>query len=288
MFGFGDAGGTSSWLHKRNENGQFFSPSTPRQAWRVGEVQNITFETKFQSYNIALWQQYADGKGAELGPVLMNVSCPSNNCMPMRGFTWEVQTLDFDLDISNTFLLWMFNGTDPKSQGDTQAQNISSGYFTILEAKSPDSEPQSAATTSSSGAPSTESTTQPSTVATSGVLQPPVAGDNPNNMFAAIGAVMSIFAVAAISGTLAWLLHRKKKRQQAASTSKPKPAHEIDGEPQRAEMGHSPMAEMSTTSSEGKSSGIHITPRLNEAKEEQPPSRGYELGTKPVQPVEIA
>ncbi|KAK4443206.1 hypothetical protein QBC34DRAFT_212855 [Podospora aff. communis PSN243] len=287
MFGFGEPGDMSNWLQKRNENGQFFSPSNPRQAWRIGETQNITFDTRFQSYNIAIWQQYRDGKGAELGPILMNVSCPSNNCMPMQGFTWEVQTYDFDLDVSDTFLLWMFNGTDPTAQGNTKIPNISSGYFTILEAKAQEPEPPTASTTSFSTAAT--SATQSSTPATLANFQPPAPGDNPNNMFAAIGAVVSIFAVAAISGTLAWLLWRKKRRTQALA-SKPNPEHEVDSRPLHVEMGDSPVVEMSSTSSEGKPASSWGTGSAHptDAKESRPTSRNHELGARPVQPVELA
>lgn len=60
---------------RQNPNGAFGNPGGgPRQAWRVGEVQNITFDTIFESYNIALWQQNRGGGGATLGPVLFRKS----------------------------------------------------------------------------------------------------------------------------------------------------------------------------------------------------------------------
>jgi hypothetical protein len=135
-------------LRRRNDNGQFFNPSTPRQAWRIGETQTVTFSTIFDSFNIALWQQYRNGGGADLGPILLTTTCATKGCGSEGSFTWVVQAYDFDIEESDTFLLWMFNTTDPTTQGKQGLPSVSSGYFTILPAKATSPDPVKPATTS--------------------------------------------------------------------------------------------------------------------------------------------
>lgn len=84
---------------RQNPNGAFVNPGAgPRQAWRVGEVQNITFDTIFQSYNIALWQQNRGGGGATLGPVLFRkffkffLIADAATCMLMSSFRNRTRT----------------------------------------------------------------------------------------------------------------------------------------------------------------------------------------------------
>ncbi|KAK0652475.1 hypothetical protein B0T16DRAFT_454839 [Cercophora newfieldiana] len=268
----------NGWLQRRNEHGRFFNPSSPRQAWRIGEVQNITFDTKFQSYNVALWQQYANGKGADLGPVLMNLSCPSGTCASMGGFTWRVETFKFDLDVSDTFLLWMFNGTDPKSQGNTKIPNISSGYFTILEAKAP-VDPQGPGTAVVADTTRTDvPATQSSNIITAGNLQSQVSGDS-NSMAALVGTTVGIIAAIALLGALVWVLWRRRKRQRATKLSLDT-AQPINNttQPKRVELGESPVSEMSTSSSETKGAWAYEAPPNYVVQPEKRQTQIYELG----------
>lgn len=73
-------------------------------------------------------------------------------------FTWTVNLYEFDVDWSNVFFFWIFNGSE-SDQGNMDVPNVSSAYFNITADDPP--------TVSSSTSSSTTSTTSSSTSKTS-------------------------------------------------------------------------------------------------------------------------
>ncbi|KXH34421.1 hypothetical protein CSIM01_00332 [Colletotrichum simmondsii] len=108
---------------------QFFSPVQKRETWRIGETKNITYNTKFKNYTIALWQQSLVGDSASVGDILFSIQDGSG---PVKELTWIVATNKFDLGSSNVFFLWLFEG-DPSHQGNFDFQQMSSAYFNITD-----------------------------------------------------------------------------------------------------------------------------------------------------------
>ncbi|KAF3067068.1 hypothetical protein GL218_08870 [Daldinia childiae] len=104
---------------------RFSNPPPSRVTWKVGEIQSISFNTGFETFSIALWQEAPHGGSAILGPIVFQTV---NNAATQ--FTWLVQTYDFDLTVSNVFFFWMFDG-DPSYQGDQSSPQISSPFFNI-------------------------------------------------------------------------------------------------------------------------------------------------------------
>ncbi|KAK1756754.1 hypothetical protein QBC47DRAFT_377562 [Echria macrotheca] len=216
-------------LHSRNENGAFDNPGAgPRQAWRVGEVQNITFNTIFESYNIAIWQQYKTGGGATLGPVVFQLG---PNQPKTTSFIWTVQTYKFDLDVSDLFFFWIFNGSDGSTQG-RQLPSVSSAYFNILEKKddTTTSTLSSSSTTSFSSTSSTSSTQSGTSTSIPTVTNLPAdtngtaaaTNNGPNNTVPiAVGVSLGVVGVAVLLGLLFWCM--KKRKKQAGVV------HEVDG-----------------------------------------------------------
>lgn len=70
-----------------------------------------------------------------------------------ESFKWPVQTYDFELDDSNVFFLWLFEGS-ALQQGNTSASQMSSSFFNITTERD---------TTSSTSVESTQATAQPTT-----------------------------------------------------------------------------------------------------------------------------
>jgi len=262
-------------LRRRNDNGQFFNPSTPRQAWRIGETQTVTFSTIFDSFNIALWQQYRNGGGADLGPILLATTCATKGCGSEGSFTWVVQAYDFDIEESDTFLLWMFNTTDPTTQGRQGLPSVSSGYFTILPAKATSPDPAEPATTSrtttTSPRPSSRTSTSSSANTRSSTSPIPGSGAGTNTQqdadpdtspgaiasgsgtnsttVMALGVTMGVIGGALLAGLVFWLVRRWKKQQQQQQT-KATAAYEIDDHRHvvpAQETGYSPATEMHAT-----------------------------------------
>ncbi|WQF85034.1 hypothetical protein CDEST_10048 [Colletotrichum destructivum] len=137
---------------------QFFSPTQSRELWRIGETKNIWYNTKFTRYTIALWQQVLAGGAANLGPVIFRrpprelflswlcSNMPTTDTEthtetdedPVKDFEWEVQTYELDLDSSNVFFFWLFEG-DPSAQGNQSAPGMSSAFFNITDQPVPSS-----------------------------------------------------------------------------------------------------------------------------------------------------
>ncbi|KAJ0162401.1 hypothetical protein CTA2_4629 [Colletotrichum tanaceti] len=137
---------------------QFFSPTQRRELWRIGETKNIRYNTKFTRYTIALWQQALAGGAANLGPVIfrrpprepfitwLRPNMPATDTEthtetdegPLKDFEWEVQSYELDLDSSNVFFFWLFEG-DPSAQGNQSAPGMSSAFFNITDQPAPKS-----------------------------------------------------------------------------------------------------------------------------------------------------
>ncbi|KAK1633516.1 hypothetical protein BDP81DRAFT_396900 [Colletotrichum phormii] len=108
---------------------QFFSPVQNRETWRIGETKNISYNTKFKNYTIALWQQSLIGDSADVGDIIFSIQDGSG---PVKELTWTVATNKLDLGSSNVFFLWLFEG-DPSHQGNFDFQQMSSAYFNITD-----------------------------------------------------------------------------------------------------------------------------------------------------------
>ncbi|KAI1651584.1 uncharacterized protein F4817DRAFT_311843 [Daldinia loculata] len=102
---------------------QFSNPPPGRATWKIGEIQSISFKTKFKKFSIALWQEAPHGGSATLGPIVFQTV---NNAATQ--FTWLVQAYDFNLTVSNVFFFWMFEG-DPSLQGNGSSPQMSSAFF---------------------------------------------------------------------------------------------------------------------------------------------------------------
>ncbi|KAK0721026.1 hypothetical protein B0H67DRAFT_644202 [Lasiosphaeris hirsuta] len=201
---------------RQNPSGSFTNPgSGPRLVWRIGDTENITFTTVFDTYTIALWQQHEEGGGANLGPIIFQLG-PGQKAV--SHFIWNVQIFNFDLEVSPTFFLWIYNGSDPSSQGQ-KLPSVSSAYFTIKEAlketASTTSPPATTALPSSTSAPAS-----PSASATDPVL----AGSTGTNSVTStvvpisVGVSVGVVALAVLGALLFWFV-RKKRRQQAAGAT---------------------------------------------------------------------
>ncbi|OHE91949.1 hypothetical protein CORC01_12737 [Colletotrichum orchidophilum] len=108
---------------------QFFNPVQRREVWRIGEQKIITYNTKFRNYTIALWQQSLVADAATIGDILFSIQDGSG---PAKELTWTVETNNLDLDSSNVFFLWLFEG-DLSHQGNFDFQQMSSAYFNITD-----------------------------------------------------------------------------------------------------------------------------------------------------------
>ncbi|KAI1655192.1 hypothetical protein F4813DRAFT_368025 [Daldinia decipiens] len=104
---------------------QFSNPPPGRVTWKVGDIQSISFKTKFKKFSVALWQEAPQGGSATLGPILFQTV---NNAATQ--FTWLVQAYDFDLNVSSVFFFWMFEG-DPSFQGNRSTPQMSSAFFKL-------------------------------------------------------------------------------------------------------------------------------------------------------------
>ncbi|KAI1767825.1 hypothetical protein GGR53DRAFT_71039 [Hypoxylon sp. FL1150] len=122
---------------------QFSNPPPNRVAWKVGEVQNIKFNTTFTTFSVALWQQAPGGGSATLGPIVFETTNDA-----AAEFDWLVQTYSFDLDTSNVFFFWMFEGAT-SLQGNQSSPQMSSPFFTITNDTAVSSSSALTATTSS-------------------------------------------------------------------------------------------------------------------------------------------
>lgn len=175
--------------------------------WRIGDTENITFTTVFDTYTIALWQQKEEGGGANLGPIIFQLG-PGQKAV--SHFVWNVQIFNFDLEVSPTFFMWIFNGSDASSQGK-KLPSVSSAYFTIKEAL-PETSPTTTPATSTTLPSATTAPVPPSTTTTP-------AASTDNNVTStvvpiSVGVSVGVVALAVLGALLFWFIRRRRKRQQ--------------------------------------------------------------------------
>lgn len=178
---------------------EFLVPGPPPYpSWKAGEVQQIRYRTTYTEYTIALWQQL-DG-AANLGPILFQTTKG-----PDSEFDWVVQNYDLELNTSNKFFLWLFEG-DPSVQGNTSIKNSqSSGFFYISTASTNSSSPSTSSTIPSS-TPTTSDVSQNKSSAASGGLSP--------GAKAGIGVGAGVAGLAAVSAILLFVKYRSKKKKE--------------------------------------------------------------------------
>ncbi|KAK4137118.1 hypothetical protein BT67DRAFT_95508 [Trichocladium antarcticum] len=264
---------------------QFITPITKRQLWRVGDVQTITYNTKFTNYTIALWQQAMAGGSATLGPIVFKTTDG-----PVREFDWQVQLYKFDLASSNIFFFWLKEGA-ASAQGKN-GPNMSSAYFNMTDKALPSSSKKTAATTSTttsavpSTVASTESSTEPSTEPSASLSTqsstreeqsagptpsgthpatsdtPKSSGGLPVGVQAGIGAGVGVIALTCIACAVMWFRYLKKQQtmladlqQRALQSPRDTPGELPGSSPAQkmqqvhtypAEYHHSPPVEMGT------------------------------------------
>lgn len=140
---------------------------------------------------------------------------------PDHEFEWLVQNYNLDLDESDQFFLWLFEGP-PSRQGNTSFNQQSSGEFTILDAGT------TTTITTSSSAPSasvelpSSSLTVPFTHTTTSGTSETTSSDSQNSQGGdelsagakgGIGAGAGVAGVAIISAVLFFLKYRSNKRK---------------------------------------------------------------------------
>lgn len=214
---------------------EFFVPGPgPSPRWTVGDTQEIRYKTTYTKYTIALWQQFDDEGAAELGPVLFRMYgllCDyswklSRTGMrlisdfdaetsqgPGQNFDWLVQTYDFNLDRSNKFFLWLYEG-ESSAQGNGSFENQSSGYFFISEASTTTTTAEEEPTTTSSSIPSTTG------VESAATSEPPpqspstTDGDLSTGAKAGVGVGAGVSALAIISAVVLFFRYRSRKKKE--------------------------------------------------------------------------
>ncbi|ATY63055.1 hypothetical protein A9K55_007068 [Cordyceps militaris] len=137
---------------------EFTNPGTQNEVLILGQPLNVTYRgIKYHNYSIALWQQFPKGGGAILGPAIYET-----RGYPSSGFAWVVQLYDFDLDYSDRFFFWLFEG-DYSNQGyPSEVGSMVSGYFIISTSKtsaSPSPSPSATATSTTTTAAATATAT---------------------------------------------------------------------------------------------------------------------------------
>ncbi|KAM3527774.1 hypothetical protein MY4038_006157 [Beauveria bassiana] len=192
---------------------EFTNPGTQNEILILGQPIRVTYRgIDYTNYTIALWQQLPQGGGAILGPALYVTTDGGS-----KSFDWVVQLYGFDLDYSNKFFFWLFQG-DYSNQGQPdKAKHMVSGYFIISKASSSTS-------SSSVGATPTPTATGQQTTATSQETPTPTPTPS-NNKGLSTGAKTSI-AVGAVGGALAiigaaafFVRYRMRKNREAQKIS---------------------------------------------------------------------
>ena len=189
---------------------------------------------------------------------------------PDNSFDWVVQSYSLDLDTSDKFFLWLFEG-GPSAQGNMSLSQQSSGFFFI----SPGDTTTTTTTTTSSTSSTTSSTsseTSSSLTTTGDNSRSTNSGDSQNSddtggsdlstgAKAGIGAGAGVAGLAILAAIWLLLKYRSKKKQLAelqgtdysnvgpAFANEPKPTPPYMNAPQQpvAELGtyaHRPRAEL--------------------------------------------
>jgi hypothetical protein len=126
-------------------------PPFNRDIWRVGEVETIRFpRPPYNEYTVAIWQQSRSMPAATKGPTLFQKTPGGGPTTDIISFDWLVQVYDFDLELSNDFFLWLFEGGTNEEEHDA-SRGFSSSFFNITNDPRP--------VTTQSTVPSTSATT---------------------------------------------------------------------------------------------------------------------------------
>ncbi|KAK2594002.1 hypothetical protein QQS21_008314 [Conoideocrella luteorostrata] len=195
---------------------EFFVPGPPPYPrWKVGDVHKIRYRTTYTKYTIALWQQF-DG-AAKLGPILFQTT---NG--PDQDFDWLVQSYSLDLNISDKFFLWLFEG-DPSVQGNTSIKNSQSSGFFFISPGLASTSSSASPTSSSSAIPSSSLTVPTGQATTSGDPTKPTSDVSQNSSSelspgakAGIGVGAGVAGLAILFGILLFVKYRPKKKKEAA------------------------------------------------------------------------
>ncbi|KAL6862560.1 hypothetical protein ACO1O0_002795 [Amphichorda felina] len=209
-------------------SGFFTNPARyRRELWQIGEIETIEYETDYEEYTIALWQQSLSQDAANMGPIIFQTSKKGS-----EKFDWTVQVYDLELEDSNVFFLWMFKG-DAKMQGNQSAPQVSSSFFNITSKPEPSSttlaepEPTTSVSTLESSGPTETATTVSHTSAappksTTSVVpdtQDKTASTSPDltvGAKAGIGVGVGVGGLACIACvSLLWRYLRKKTQRQS-------------------------------------------------------------------------
>lgn len=140
---------------------------------------------------------------------------------PDYEFNWSVHSYNLDLDISDKFYLWLFEG-GPSAQGNTSIKNSqSSGFFYIsatpITTTSSSPLPSSAVPSRSLSAPIVQATPSGNSKATGEIPQnnsSAADGDLSVAAKASIGVGAGVAGLAILSATLLFAKYRSKKKKE--------------------------------------------------------------------------
>ncbi|KAM3480094.1 hypothetical protein MY8738_005151 [Beauveria namnaoensis] len=185
---------------------EFTNPGTQNEILILGQPIRVTYRgIDYTNYTIALWQQLPQGGGAILGPALYVTTDGGS-----KGFDWVVQLYEFDLDYSNKFFFWLFQGEYSNQGQPDKAKHMVSGYFIISKASPSTS-------SSSAGATPTPSATSQET---------PAPTPTPSNSKGISTGAKTSIAVGAVGGALAiigaaafFVRYRMRKNREAQNVS---------------------------------------------------------------------
>ncbi|KFA46093.1 hypothetical protein S40293_07755 [Stachybotrys chartarum IBT 40293] len=248
---------------------QFFNPPQRNGVFHVGEIETIRYHTTFDEYVLAIWQEVQGGGAAILGPVVYETTKG-----PSASFEWVVQTYDFDLEGSNLFFFWIFQGTsalvDP-------GEDVISGYFNITnEPRSSSSVPTqttlstsiastSEPTTSAGRTTTTQTSAAPAETSSSGTTtnegqresgqagasqSSGTSGGLPMEAMIGIGVGAGVVGVCALVALVFWFRYLRRKQALLAEAQQREQQHQDwqrsvqHGSMYKAQYAHQPPAEM--------------------------------------------
>ncbi|KAM3554227.1 hypothetical protein ARSEF4850_006545 [Beauveria asiatica] len=190
---------------------EFTNPATQNEILILGQPIRVTYRgIDYKNYTIALWQQLPQGRGAILGPALYVTTDGGGS----KSFDWVVQLYGFDLDYSDKFFLWLFQG-DYSNQGHPdQAKHMVSGYFIISKASPSTSSSASATLPPTATSQQTTSTSQETSTSAPSKTNGISTGAKASIAVGAVGGALAII------GAVAFLVrYRVRKNREAQKES---------------------------------------------------------------------
>ncbi|KAM3511626.1 hypothetical protein MY11210_004710 [Beauveria gryllotalpidicola] len=190
---------------------EFTNPGTQNEILILGQPIHVTYRgIDYKNYTIALWQQLPQGGGATLGPALYVTTDGGS-----KSFDWVVQLYGFDLDYSDKFFFWLFQG-DYSNQGHPdQAKHMVSGYFIISKASPSTSSPSTSS--SSAGATLTPTATSQQTSTSTPSNSKGISTGAKTGI--AVGAAGGALALIGAAAFLVRYRTRRNREMQKASAS---------------------------------------------------------------------